>query len=111
MTAVQRVKDICKERKIAISKLESDCGFANGYISQLRKGTFPNDRLIKISEYLNVSMDYLINGKDIEFSSEMAILDAKITMSDKETKEYMLKFANLPTEKKKHIMDLIDMFM
>lgn len=35
MNAVERVKTICKERKIPISKLESDCGFSNGYIGQL----------------------------------------------------------------------------
>ena len=52
MNAVERVKSICKERKIAISKLETDCGFSNAYISQLRKGTFPNDRLEIISKYL-----------------------------------------------------------
>ena len=50
MNAVERVKTICKERKIPISKLESDCGFANGYIGQLRKGVFPDDRILKIAE-------------------------------------------------------------
>lgn len=47
MNSVENVKAICKERKIPISKLEKDLGFANGYISQLRKGVFPYDRLKK----------------------------------------------------------------
>ena len=51
MNAVDRVKAICKERKIPISKLERDLGFANGYIGQLRKGVFPADRLMAIAEY------------------------------------------------------------
>ena len=38
MNSVEKVKAICKERKIAISKLEKDLGFSNGYIGQLRKG-------------------------------------------------------------------------
>jgi len=62
MNAVQRIKDICKERKIAISKLEKDLGFANGYIGQLKKGTMPADRLKKVSDYLDVSIDYLMTG-------------------------------------------------
>ena len=70
MNSVERVKTICKERKIPISKLESDCGFANGYIGQLRKGVFPDDRILKIAEYLNVSVDYLMTGKDVEFTVE-----------------------------------------
>ena len=64
MNSVERVKQICKERKIPISKLEKDLGFANGYIAQLRKGTFPDDRLAKISEYFDVSVDYLMTGNE-----------------------------------------------
>lgn len=73
MNSVERVKQICKERKIPISKLEKDLGFSNGYISQLRKGTFPADRIAKISEYLSVSVDYLMTGEDsakTEFSAK-----------------------------------------
>lgn len=63
MNSVERVRAICAERKIAISRLERDLGFSNGYIGQLRKGVFPADRLVKIAEYLDVSPDYLINGE------------------------------------------------
>ena len=63
MNAVDRVKALCKERKIPISKLERDLGFANGYIGQLRKGVFPSDRLMKIADYFSVSHLYLLNGE------------------------------------------------
>lgn len=62
MNSVERVKMILKERGIAVSKLEKDLGFSNGYIAQLRKGMFPADRLEKIAEYLNVSTDILLYG-------------------------------------------------
>lgn len=64
MNSVERVKTICKDRKIPISKLERDLGYSNGYIGQLRKGTFPNDRLKEIAEYLEVSIEYLMTGED-----------------------------------------------
>ena len=64
MTSVERVRAICKERKIPISKLEKDLGFGNGYVGQLKKGVFPGDRLIKICEYLNVSAEYLLTGEE-----------------------------------------------
>lgn len=64
MNCVERVKAICKERKIPISKLESDLKFSNGYIGQLRKGVFPADRLAKIANYLEVSSDYLLTGEE-----------------------------------------------
>lgn len=66
MTSVQRVKAICKERKIAISRLEKDLGYANGYIGQLRKGVFPDDRLCEIARYLSVSVSYLTHGDTAE---------------------------------------------
>lgn len=108
MNAVDRVKTICKERKIPISKLESDCGFSNGYIGQLRKGVFPDDRILKIAEYLNVSVDYLMTGKDMEFTIEMAEIDGQLIMMDKILKEYAIKLCNLSKEDKNYIMSMID---
>ena len=66
MNSVERVKSICKNRKIPISKLEKDLGFSNGYIGQLRKGVFPDDRLGRIADYLGVTVDYLMNGDEID---------------------------------------------
>ena len=63
MTSVDKVKSICKERKIPVSRLERDLGYANGYIGQLRKGTFPDDRLVEIAAYLEVTTTYL-TGED-----------------------------------------------
>lgn len=60
MTSVELVKNICKSRKIPLSRLEKDLGYSNGYIAQLRKGVFPSDRLAEIAEYLGVSIDSLL---------------------------------------------------
>lgn len=60
MSTVDKVKKICKSRKIPISRLEKDLGFSNGYINQLRKGTFPSDRLALISKYLDVPISELL---------------------------------------------------
>lgn len=66
MNGVDRVKAICKERKIPISKLERDLGYANGYIGQLRKGVFPSDRLMEIANYLSVSHTFILTGEETE---------------------------------------------
>ena len=66
MNSVERVKEICKERKIPISKVERDLGYANGYIGQLKKGVFPADRLLDIAEYLGVTSEYLLTGDSKE---------------------------------------------
>ena len=64
MNTVERIKSICKERKIPISTLEKECKFSNGYIGQLRKGTMPDDKLIRVATYLGLSMKYLSTGED-----------------------------------------------
>ncbi|MBO7340999.1 MAG: helix-turn-helix transcriptional regulator [Lachnospiraceae bacterium] len=60
MTQVEKVKQICKSRKISIHKLEMDCGFANGYISQLKKGVFPTERAMLIAQYLGIPLDEIM---------------------------------------------------
>lgn len=107
MDAVERVKKICKERKIAVSKLENDLGFGNAYISGLKKGVFPNDRLEKIAEYLNVSAYFLSTGK--ESIEEIAKKDDKLTNLDNHLKEYALKLSELSREKQECVMKLIDL--
>lgn len=60
MNSVERVRQVCKEKKIPISRLERDLGYSNGYIGQLRKGVFPTDRLVEIARYLSVPVEYLL---------------------------------------------------
>lgn len=62
MTPVDRVKKLCRDRRIPISRLEKDLGFANAYISQIRTGNFRSDRLVAIAEYLGISTEYLLTG-------------------------------------------------
>ena len=102
MNSVERVKAICKERKIAISKLEKDCGFANGYIGQLRKGTFPADRLSTIAAYLSVSPEYLLTGAEEETkkSPTEQTLDGR-------TQRLIAAILELPPEKQKALADLM----
>ncbi|MBQ8198814.1 MAG: helix-turn-helix transcriptional regulator [Lachnospiraceae bacterium] len=110
MNAVERVKKICKERKIALARLEKDCGFANGYIGSLKKGTFPDDRLKCIADYLGVSVFYLMTGETNPPSAEYSEIDSALTGMTERMKIYALKLAQLSSEKQEHVMSLIDMF-
>lgn len=86
MNSVERVKNMCKTRKIPISKLEKDLGFSNGYIGQLRKGVFPDDRLIKIADYFDVSVDYLLTGEEKKWQP---------TLTEKDERDLDKKVENL----------------
>lgn len=97
MTSVEKVKALCKERKIPISRLEKELGYANGYIGQLRKGTFPNDRLVEIANYLNVPTAYLsgenekkpVPSEADELTElQQAIVNKIMSWSDEELKAF-----------------------
>lgn len=116
MNTVERVKAICKERNIAISKLEKDCGFGNAYIAGLRKGSIPDDRLKTISEYLNLSVEYLMTGKepnvDYLYSDENADLLIEITQKMKNDSAFadrLARYMSLSSENKKSVGDMIDL--
>lgn len=62
--SVEYVRDICNKRNIPISQLEKECGFANGYLNPKKLKKFPYDRAKKVAEYLNLSLEYLLNGAE-----------------------------------------------
>ena len=62
-TTVDRIKRILKERGIPVAHFERACGFANGYLSQLRKGSLPDDRLRRAAEFLELPAEFLSTGE------------------------------------------------
>lgn len=73
--SVERVKAICKERKIPLSRVEKELGFSNGYIGQLKKGFFPDDRLRAIAKYLDVSVEFLATGEEEKEQENESVKD------------------------------------
>lgn len=56
----EKIKLICKSKKVTISQLERDLGFAKGYISKLNNSSPSFERVQKIADYLNVSIKNFI---------------------------------------------------
>lgn len=100
MNSVEKVKAICKERKIAISRLEKDLGYANGYVGQLRKGTFPDDRLVEIANYLNVTTDYLLGTEEKPATNEGSGLS-------EEERKFIEWYRSQASEKEKALVRMI----
>lgn len=63
MNSIDRIKEICVGRGIAISRLERDCGFSNGYIRGMKEGKMSAERLKKVADYLGVTSEYLLTGE------------------------------------------------
>lgn len=97
-----RIKSLCTEKGITISKLESDLGFSNSSIKKWEKISSPSvDKILKVANYFNVSLDYLLGKTDIVGSISEIIQDEdiisfqrarqKMTPKDRERMMQMLK--------------------
>lgn len=65
MTQIERVRAICKEKHIPISRLEKDLGFSNGYLNPKKAESISYLRIMAIANYLGVSV-FDITGEEIK---------------------------------------------
>ena len=70
-----RVKYLCDKNKISIYQLERELGISNGYIKKWETSSPTIERLSKVAEFFNVSVDYLIGKSDIEGTAETVLDD------------------------------------
>ena len=85
-------------------------GISNMTLSDWKRGkSVPkSDKMRKIAEYLNVSVYYLMTGKEMEFTAEMAEIDLEISQMKERIKLYALKLSKLSKSDQDTIMSLID---
>lgn len=62
MTIKDRVKDLADNEGISLPVLESKLGFGNSTIVKWDKSVPNVQKLKKVADYFNVSLDYLVNG-------------------------------------------------
>lgn len=54
----EKIKSLCKERGIRISKVEKDCNIGNATIRKWDKSVPRIDTLKKVADYFDKSMEY-----------------------------------------------------
>ena len=57
---LKKIEALCKERNIAVSKLEKECGFGNATITRWDKSFPRTDNLKKVAEYFDVPIEYFL---------------------------------------------------
>ena len=66
MTFYERFEELRKEKGISQGKLEKELGFSNGSVSKWKNSTPTHERLQTVANYFNVSVEYLLTGKEEE---------------------------------------------
>lgn len=64
MTMFERIEELRKSRGISQGALEKELGFSNGSISKWKKSDPTPDRLKKLADYFDVSVEYLMTGEE-----------------------------------------------
>ena len=60
MIMFERVRKLCKDRKISINDLENALGYSKNTLYRLKTQTPGSDKLEAIADYFDVSTDYLL---------------------------------------------------
>lgn len=61
---IDRIKEKCKDRKMSISQIEQICGFGNGTIRRWENNLPSVDKVLKVANLLNTSIEWIITGKE-----------------------------------------------
>ena len=64
MNFYERLHLLCKERNISLSHMLEELGLSTGNTGSWKKGQLPKgDALVKIADYLQTSIDYIVYGE------------------------------------------------
>lgn len=64
MSLVERIKILCKEHSVSIPKLEREFELGNGAIYKWDTSVPGIDKVQKVAEYFDVTIDSLVRGND-----------------------------------------------
>ncbi|OTN87563.1 hypothetical protein A5819_000009 [Enterococcus sp. 7E2_DIV0204] len=64
MNTYEILKELSKEKKISIRQLEMKFGYSNGYLAKWKNNTPNSEELIKLADYFDVTVDYLLGRTD-----------------------------------------------
>jgi len=60
MTIVERIRKLANKQGFSLTTLEVKLGLGNGTISRWRSSSPNTDKLQKVADFFNVSLDYLL---------------------------------------------------
>ena len=95
-----RLKKVCKLKGTTVSKMLADLSMSTSSTGSWKKGMLPKGEALKaISEYLNISVDYLLFG------------DVRFTPITDDEREFLDKYNQLSDIDKGKIIEIIDVLL
>lgn len=106
----ENFEKLCNDNKTNPSRVSKATGISTATLTSWKKGVYTpkQDKLQLIADYFNVTVDYLMTGKELEFSVEMAQKDLALSNMSERLKEYALKLSEMSEDKQELVLQLID---
>lgn len=107
MTILDRIRSLANDRKVTLAELERSLDFSNGSLRKWETSTPSGDKIEKVADYFNVSVDYLLGRTKNPYSPNDNLmntqeLQALITfrketedMSDDEKERFNIALINM----------------
>ena len=107
MATIDVIRALCAKNNTSIKALEKELGFSNGSLA--KASTIKDDRLQKIAEYFNVSVDYLMTGEEQNgyYLNEETAKLAQEMFEDEDMRSLFDMKRNMPPERFKAHMEFM----
>lgn len=99
MTLLDRIKLLCDTKGETLASLERKMDFGNGTIRRWGETTPSGDKLAKVADFFNVSVDYLLGREIHTISPANDDPDENYTILSRNAKK-------LPPDKRKQLLDM-----
>lgn len=108
MSIVECIEAVAKSKGLTFKSLERECGLGNGTIKRWERQSPRLDKLLKVAEYLHISLDDLVSANSrteikcdgIPLTESETDLIAMVRLIDEADKQTIFELAKLKYEMK-----------
>ena len=110
----KRFEDLLVAKGVTAYKVGKETGITTTTLTNWKKGKYvpKQDKLQRIADYFDVSIDYLITGKEPDnniLSVENAVFGSRI-LTDELILDTLKMYYELPADKQEVVRDIVKMF-
>lgn len=94
MNIVERIELLCEEQETTFAAVERKCGLSNGSIRRWGTNTPSTDKIQKVADYFNVSLDFLQGRTDYRYVISDKV-DLESALNEKDKKDISKKMQSI----------------
>ena len=91
MLTYETIKRLCKIKRVTVTGVEKELGFARGSLCKVNTNKPSMEKVQKLADYFNVSIEYLMDGKESTKEPQLKPRDEKDIKEILSNTEQLLK--------------------